>query len=271
MTMLYRLSIAPYYSLEQAWNDLEEAGIEILYGSEEEGLIELFAHLSSPDSLSDFPWIATCEPYTLPSIDWQTQWATYGHNFQEGYVNIDLTELGRSGPPLRLQPGSGFGDLSHPTTRLMLKMLTQYLHSQIVVDIGCGSGVLTLAAVAMGAPMAYGIDIDSQAIEHSYQNAILNQLESRCIFCKPSDLIWHQQSQPVLILMNMIQTEQLIAWPSLTSLHDQSAEMLTSGIRVGERLHYLEHMKTWGWSLKNEQEEMGWLVFHFVQVHESSI
>jgi ribosomal protein L11 methyltransferase len=152
MTLLYRLSIDPSYSLEQAWNALEDAGIEILYGSEEEEKVELFAHLSSPDSLLTFPWVTACEPYALPPIDWQAQWAAHGHNFQEGYVNIDLTALGRSGSPLRLQPGSGFGDLSHPTTRLMLNMLAQHLHNQIVIDIGCGSGVLTLAAAAMGAP-----------------------------------------------------------------------------------------------------------------------
>lgn len=264
MTILYRLSIDPSYSFEQAWSDLEEAGIEILYGSEEEGQIEFFANLSSPDSLSAFPWIIAHEPYTLPPVDWQAQWAAHGHNFQEGYVNVDLTTLDRPGSSLRLQPGSGFGDLSHPTTRLMLNMLSHYLHNQVVIDIGCGSGVLTLAAVAMGAPRAYGIDIDSQAIEHSHQNALLNHLEARCIFCTPSNFTWRMQSESVLILMNMIRTEQLVAWPSLMSLHNQPAEMLTSGIRSEERLIYLEQMTTWGWALKSEQEEMGWLAFHFV-------
>jgi ribosomal protein L11 methyltransferase len=268
--MLYRLSIDPSYSLEKAWSHLEEAGIEILYGSEEEGEIELFAHLPSPELLSPFSWVIKCEPYTLPPIDWQAQWAIHGHNFQEGYVNIDLTAWGRPGSSLRLQPGSGFGDLSHPTTRLMLNMLAQHLHNQIVIDIGCGSGVLSVAAAAMGAPMVYGIDIDPQAIEHSHQNALLNHLEAQCAFCTPSDFRWSEQSKPVLILMNMIRTEQLVAWPSLMSLHGQPAEMLTSGIRSEERLIYLEQMQTWGWSLKNEQEEMGWLAFHFVPQIQTS-
>lgn len=261
--MLYRLSIDSSHSLEQAWSDLEEARIEILYGSEEEGLVEVFAQFSSPSSLSAFPWVTACEPYTLPPIDWLAQWARHGHNFQEGYVNIDLAAWGRGGSSLRLQPGSGFGDLSHPTTRLMLSMLAQHLHNQIVIDIGCGSGVLTVAAVTMGAPIAYGIDIDPQAIEHSHQNALLNHLEARCTFCAPSNFTWCSQSEPVLILMNMIRTEQLVAWSSLMPLHDQPAEMLTSGIRSEERLIYLEQMQTWGWSLKDEQEEMGWLAFHF--------
>lgn len=156
MKTLYRLSIDPTQSLEQAWNHLEETGIDILYGSEEEGTIELFAHLSSPHDLPHEEWITSCEPYTLPTIDWEAQWETHGHNFQNGCVNIDLSSCGKSNQ-LRLQPGSGFGDLSHPTTRLMLNMLAESINHQTVVDIGCGSGILTLAAAAMELLMFMGL------------------------------------------------------------------------------------------------------------------
>lgn len=263
MSILCRLSIHPFYSLEKAWQALDAADIEILYGSEEEDRIELFAYLPSLAALPAFDWIMTCEPYILPSIDWQAQWAAHGQNFHEGYVHVDLMALGKAVSPLRLQPGSGFGDLSHPTTRLMLQLLADYLSDQIVIDIGCGSGILTLAATAMGASMAYGIDIDPQALEHSRQNALLNHLESFCFFCSPSELTWHPTTQPVLILMNMIRTEQQAAWSSLTVLHCQSGQLLTSGIRTEERKVYLEQMAQWGWFLRKEQEEMGWLAFYF--------
>lgn len=265
MSTLYHLTVDPSYSLEQAWSILESSGIEILYGSEEDGKVELFAHLSSLEPLAAFEWVIACEPYTLPPIDWQAQWAAHGHNFQEGYVHVDFAAFGRSGPTLRLQPGSGFGDLSHPTTFLMVSMLAKYLHEQIVIDIGSGSGILSLAAVAMGAPIAYGIDIDTQALAHSRQNALLNHLETKCIFYTPSQFTWHPVSQPVLILMNMIRTEQLAAWSALASLHHQSGELLTSGIRTEEREIYLDQMAQWGWSLHSEQEEMGWLGFYFVR------
>lgn len=263
MTTLYRISINSDYSLEQAWNKLEEAGIDILYGSEEEQCVELFAHLSSSGDLPNEQWIVSCEPYTLPTIDWEAQWATHGHNFQDGCVNIDLSSFGKS-TQLRLQPGSGFGDLSHPTTRLMMNMLAQSIKHQTVIDIGCGSGILTLTAAAMGASHAYGIDIDPQAVEHSYQNARLNDLENQCQFYVPSDFNRQCQFEPVLILMNMIWTEQLNAWESLPSLHGQNGDILTSGIRNEERLLYLEQTKKWGWMLQREQEEMGWLAFHFL-------
>ncbi len=259
MNQLYHLSIHPSHSLEQAWQALHAAGIEILYGSEEEGRVEIFAYLPSIASLTAFNWIMACEPYTLPSIDWQAQWTAHGHHFHEGYVHVDLK---KAASPLRLQPGSGFGDLSHPTTRLMLQLLVHYLRHHIVIDIGCGSGILTLAAAAMGASIAYGIDIDQQALKHSRQNALLNHLEKQCFFCSPSEFSWQPTTQPVLMLMNMIRTEQQTACSSLTVLQSQSGELLTSGIRIEEREIYLDQMARWGWSLQKEEEEMEWLAFY---------
>lgn len=264
MTKLYHLLIDSTYSLEEAWKALEEEGIEILYGSEEEGKVELFAHLTSTDFFSNLKWIKACEPYALPPIDWESQWAIHGHNFQEGYVNIDLSSLRKSTPSLRLKPGSGFGDLSHPTTRLMMQMLANYLKNQTVIDIGCGSGILTLASAAMGASNAFGIDIDLQAIEHSQQNALLNHLEKKSQFLTSANFKWYHQTDPALILMNMIRTEQQTAWNSLQCLHHQPAEIITSGIRSEERAIYLQQTANWGWILTKEEEEMEWLAFHFV-------
>lgn len=263
MTHLYRISIDPTHSLDEAWALLEGAGIEVLYSSEEEGKIELFAHLPSPESLSPFNWIKDCSLYQLPPIDWEAQWAAHGHHFQDGYVHIDFEALERKAPILRLQPGSGFGDLSHPTTRLMLNMLAKFLQGQIVIDIGCGSGVLSLAAAAMGAGTAFGIDIDREAVEHSRQNAILNHLEGQCTFSHPSEFVWEPVKEPVLILMNMIQTEQNAAWHSLPSLHHQTGHCLTSGIRKEGRDAYLAQTERWGWTLLEERQEDDWLAFYF--------
>lgn len=234
MTILYRLSIHPSVSLEEAWKALEALPVEILYGSEEEGLTELYVYLSAPEQIFLFHWILDCTPYQLPSIDWKSQWEAHGFNFQNGYVHVDFGALERKALPLRLQPGAGFGDLSHPTTQLMLRLLARYLHRQIVIDIGCGSGILTLASVALGAPLAYGIDIDSSAIEHSRQNALLNQLDKQCLFCFNNQFVWTLTHKPVCIVMNMIYSEQQAAWSSLPSLYHQVGEIITSGIRIEE-------------------------------------
>jgi ribosomal protein L11 methyltransferase len=145
----------------------------------------------------------------------------------------------------------------------MMTLLARYLQHPLIIDIGCGSGILALSAVAMGAPRAFGIDIDQGAIEHSIQNAHLNQLEKQCFFSTPSSFSWNVTSEPLLILMNMIHTEQEIAWHSLPALHDQPGELLTSGVRIEERGVYLDQMTRRGWALIDEREEEGWLGFYF--------
>jgi ribosomal protein L11 methyltransferase len=263
MSSLYRLQIHPSVSLDQAWNMLELAHIDVLYGSEEEGLTELYVQAQSPSDLSSFPWIHTYTPYTPPPIDWESQWAAHGHNFHEGCVHVDLSSFTPTAPSLRLQPGPGFGDFSHPTTRLLLHLLAHHLTDQPVIDVGCGSGILTLAAAALGASFVYGIDIDQEALEHSQQNATLNELATRCSFCLPSDFNWKKVPRPILGLINMIQSEQQIAWSSLPVLHTQAGVWLTSGIRLEERDTYLTQVTQWGWILKDERQEENWLAFCF--------
>lgn len=195
-------------------------------------------------------------------IDWEAQWAVHAQNFSNGFVHLDFKAYQREAPPIRLKPGGGFGDLSHPTTRLALKMVAKNVKNQIVVDIGCGSGILSLAAAALGAEKCYGLDIEAEALEHSKQNAHLNQLSHKCFFCRPEKLKLDTSSS-LLILMNMIQSEQLIAWNSLPILHSLPGNCITSGIRQEHRDSYLQQTKQWGWHLIEELNESEWLAFHF--------
>jgi len=78
---------------------------------------------------------------------------------------------------LALDPGLAFGTGSHPTTRLCLQWLEKNIHGdESVLDYGCGSGILAIAAIKLGAKQAIGIDIDPQAIGASRQNAEQNNV-----------------------------------------------------------------------------------------------
>ncbi|RCS57579.1 50S ribosomal protein L11 methyltransferase [Parvibium lacunae] len=82
---------------------------------------------------------------------------------------------------LRLDPGLAFGTGSHPTTRLCLQWLEQHvpnLAAPTVLDYGCGSGILAIAAKKLGAGLTLGVDIDPQAVTAAQANAVLNEVEA---------------------------------------------------------------------------------------------
>jgi ribosomal protein L11 methyltransferase len=88
-----------------------------------------------------------------------------------------------------LDPGLAFGTGTHPTTALCLEWLDgQGLAGKTVVDYGCGSGILAIAALKLGAARAYGVDIDPQALAASADNARKNGVEARLELCYPQDL-----------------------------------------------------------------------------------
>lgn len=253
---------------ELAWALLSHAGIEVFSSTENtNGSIELYANLFGEDTslLQQFNFIDKVEVCNYEGIDWKNQWETHGADYHDGFVHIDLHKYGLEEelPILKMEAGPGFGDLSHPSTRLILQLMPKHLKGKTVVDIGCGSGVLSIATAALGASKVYGIDIDDAVLSHARANTALNGFSTIIECCKPEE--FHLQP-PVdsLILMNMIQSEQAIAWQSLPTLHGLQSEIITSGVSLEERSKYLEKTSSWGWSPSEEIEEEGWLAFRFI-------
>jgi len=82
--------------------------------------------------------------------------------------------------PIRINPGMAFGTGTHPTTQLSLEMMENKVQpGQNIFDIGCGSGILSAAAIKLGAGRVYGVDISAAAIASSAENADLNQVREK--------------------------------------------------------------------------------------------
>ncbi len=121
--------------------------------------------------------------HILEDKDWQREWMKHLQPIQCGqrlWVCPSWVE-----PPdpnainLMLDPGLAFGTGTHPTTFLCLQWLARTpLEGMAVVDYGCGSGILGIAAILLGAHTVVGVDIDPQAIVASRQNVTRNQLET---------------------------------------------------------------------------------------------
>jgi len=125
-----------------------------------------------------------------------------------------------------------------------------YIQGRSVIDIGCGSGILSLAAAAMGASQVFGYDIDSKAVAHSRSNLQLSHHADKITFSHEAPSI----SNPIF-LMNMISSEQAEAWKPIPSL------LITSGILTQDAPHYLAWRKSQGCKLLNSLQEDGWSGF----------
>jgi len=246
-------------TLNEAWEKLEEQGFSILYGEEEETAVYLYVEDIEIKRIQETEAIIRYKKMEIPAIDWGKQWENHGHQFYDGLVHVPL----KGNQELKLQPGPGFGDFSHPTTCLMLIFIQSYLAQQVTIDIGCGSGILSIAAALLGASSVYGIDIDDNALVHSKTNATLNHVEKICHFCLPNDLEMNENQNPYLILMNMIQSEQEVAWNSLPMIHEKKGWIITSGIHFEEKDQYLKWTSLWHWHLIEEKEQEGWSSFVF--------
>ena len=255
-------------NLDLVWKELELLGVFILYSDEDEkGQKIIYANLEDETILNDLADIDCFTPFVLPPIDWEQQFKDHGLNFYDGHVHVDLNEFGCQNPkfnPIKIKPGPGFGDLSHPTTRLVLKLMNGHVNGKDVLDIGCGSGILSLAAIAMGASNCFGVDIDEEAITHSILNCDLNGLRGNIHFGKSSDYK-PKNLKSLLVLMNMVQSEQLQAFESLKQIHQIPGDCLISGILKNDVSHYLSFAEANNWTLNSTIEEDGWLGLHFTR------
>ncbi|HEB66227.1 MAG TPA: 50S ribosomal protein L11 methyltransferase [Chloroflexi bacterium] len=85
--------------------------------------------------------------------------------------------------PILLEPGMGFGTGTHPTTQLSLLFLEETLPpGEPVIDVGCGSGILSIAAVKLGASRALGVDVDADAVASARENAARNGVTEQTAF-----------------------------------------------------------------------------------------
>ena len=261
------LIVHPGVCEQEAWQQADEKGVFHLCSvkDEETLAIHLFGEVApcaSVDALSralcGFGLLTTV---ASPCIDWEEQWQSFAAGFQGGFVHLDLCDYGTPGKTLRLKPGPGFGDLSHPTTRMMLKLLVPRVRGKTVWDVGCGSGVLSLAAARAEAASVIGVDIEPLAVAHSQLNAEINDLKERALFVLPEEL-HATAANPDLLLMNMIPQEQAFAWERFPPGFAPK-EAVVSGVLCANRDRYLAQLGGRLGRLVEEQEEEGWLAFRF--------
>jgi ribosomal protein L11 methyltransferase len=153
-----------------------------------------------------------------------------------------------------LDPGLAFGTGSHPTTRLCLRWLDEHLQGgESLLDYGCGSGILAIAALKLGASRAVGVDVDSQAVIASRDNAVANRVENIQFFL-PNDAA--QDSYDVVVANILTNPLRMLA-PLLANATRQSGRIVLSGILEEQAQDMMNIYRQW-FDLEPPIFEDGW-------------
>ncbi len=152
-----------------------------------------------------------------------------------------------------LDPGLAFGTGSHPTTRLCLRWLDANIKGgESVLDYGCGSGILAIAALKLGASSAIGVDVDAQAVQASRDNAVANQAGAK--FYLPDNA---PKLQSDIVVANILTNPLKVLAPLLAGVTRQGGRIVLSGILSEQAEDVMKIYAQW-FNLESPIMDEGW-------------
>lgn len=228
-------------------------------------LKQALAHLKECDTGQRWGRL-TYEETRVREEDWANAWKAY-------YAPMHITERlvicpsweSYSGSPgetvIRLDPGMAFGTGGHDSTRLCLQLLASYLPAQAnVLDMGCGSGILSVAALMLGAERATGVDIDEVAVRVAKENAEINGVAEKAqFFCGNLADRVDKSSRYQLIFANIVADVILSFLPDMQNLLDEDGVFITSGIIDTREQDVQSALQASGFTVIQRLESGGWI------------
>jgi ribosomal protein L11 methyltransferase len=189
-------------------------------------------------------------------------WVTYTQSqFKEIFISDSLrivppweSNSEFSGQSIIIQPGSGFGTGTHPTTQLCLRWLENNLKvNNTVLDYGCGSGILSIAAKILGAGVVEGLEIDSKAILNAEQN---NELNNSMISYHHPDS-FESNNKYDIVIANILAAILIRLAPTLGPFIGH--KLILSGILENQAKDVIQSYSEWV-SLSVQNEMDGWVL-----------
>jgi ribosomal protein L11 methyltransferase len=169
---------------------------------------------------------------------------------------------------MTLDPGLAFGTGTHPTTALCLEWLASHdLNGKTVIDYGCGSGILAVAALLLGARQVHCIDIDPQALEATYANAEKNNVTAAIQCYLPEDF----PAQPAdIVLANILAGPLIELSANIAKLVDNKGFLVLSGILKEQSDSVIQAYQQQGLKFSTPKQQEDWCRLDGRYVHPMS-
>lgn len=255
-----RIRVTAYYP--------ENADIEAL----QKELIEVLSHLSKEDtSLENFQ----LSQKELLEEDWAENWKKY---YEPARISHDLTIVPSwtdyTASPneklIFLDPGMAFGTGTHPTTKMSLFALEQIIRGgETVIDVGTGSGVLSIASSLLGAKEIYAYDLDDVAVKVAKENIDLNQNMDN-IHVSAGDLLKNVPHKAQVIVANILADILIHLTDDAYRLLNDEGYLIMSGIITEKRDMVQEAAQKAGFYLETHMIQGEWNAFIFKKTDDIS-
>ena len=206
------------------------------------------------------------ETTTIQDSDWENSWKDYFDilNIGEKFVIVPTWreyENEEDKYVINIDPGMAFGTGGHETTSLCIKNLEKYVkpHDN-VIDVGCGSGILSIAASYLTNGSLKAVDLDKLAVDVSRENFALNNLENR-IEVEEASLLTKETKKYDVIVANILAHIIELMLEDAYKLLEDGGYFITSGIIKDKKDELLEKMLEQGFKLVEETSDNEWYSF----------
>lgn len=241
------------------------ARVKFYVTDDEDGLALLKEHVA----LLTLPYEVT----KLKEHDWAYSWQKYYKPLEIGEKLYVVPEWERENPipsgkiPFYLNPGLTFGTGAHASTQLCLESVEAHTkEGDIVLDLGCGSGILSIASLVLGATHAYALDIDPMAVGVAYENAELNGIDSSRYTVTACNILEDEVAQQSLgttqyplIFANIVADVIIPLAPYAKQWLTPDGLFLCSGIIDTRAEEVKDALASHGFTVTKQREKNGWV------------
>ena len=232
---------------------------------EQENLVESFISLSKPFQLS----LPDCKWMKVKDEDWSLSWKKswkpdpVGKSILILPAWLDIPEEFLERKIIRLDPGSAFGTGSHPSTRLCIEALDHDPPvGKTIADLGCGSGILSLTSLQLGAKYAFAVDTDSLAISATKSNSALNNFPEDLLNVFLGSIkeleVNISEKKIDLILCNILAPVIKSLGPGFKKIIGYKGKVVLSGLLVDQIKELQEFFLSLGWRVLEIKTKDQW-------------